>query len=101
MNYKPEDVLFAGDIFKEYNEHLIRKYLDLFTLDNLNIYFDSNSFATECELTEKWYGTKYHKEKIDITDEEINSYICERFLDYDQRINLFKKILKFFQLLKK
>ena len=101
MNYKPEDVLFAGDIFKEYNEHLIRKYLDLFTLDNLNIYFASNSFVTECELTEKWYGIKYHKEKIDITDEEINSYICERFLDYDQRINLFKKILKFFQLLKK
>ena len=82
MDYKPEDILFAGYIFKEFNEPLIRKYLDLLTLDNLNIYFLSNSFETECELTEKWYGTKYHKEKIDITEKEIDSYTCEHYLDY-------------------
>ena len=82
MDYKPEDILFAGNIFKEFNEPLIRKYLDLFTLDNLNIYFLSNSFETECELTEKWYGTKYHKESIDITEKEIDSYTCEHYLDY-------------------
>ena len=82
MNYKPEDVLFAGSIFKEYNEPLIRKYLDLLTLDNFNIYFASNSFEKECNLTEKWYGTKYCKEKINITEEEINSYKCEHIFDY-------------------
>ena len=82
MNYKPEDVLFAGVIFKEYNEKLIRKYLDLLTLDNLNVYFISNSFEKECNLTEKWYGTKYCKEKLNITEEEIISYKCEHFLDY-------------------
>ena len=82
MNYKPEDILFAGKIFKEYDENLIRKYLNLLTLDNLNIYFISNSFEKECELTEKWFGTKYHKEKLNITEEEINSYTCEHILDY-------------------
>ena len=82
MDYKPEDILFAGNIFKEFNEPLIRKYLDLFTLDNLNIYFPSNSFESECELTEKWYGTKYHKEKIDITEKEIDFYTCQHYLDY-------------------
>ena len=82
MDYKPEDILFVGYIFKEFNEPLIRKYLDLLTLDNLNIYYLSDSFETECELTEKWYGTKYHKEKIDITEKEIDSYTCEHYLDY-------------------
>ena len=82
MDYKPEDVLFAGNIFKEYNEPLIRKYLDLLTLDNLNIYFISNSFEKECNLTEKWYGSKYCKEKINITEEEINAYDCGHVLDY-------------------
>jgi insulysin len=82
MNYKPEDVLFAGNIFKEYNEPLIRKYLDLLTLDNLNIYFISNSFEKECNLTEKWFGAKYCKEKINITEEEINSYECGHIFDY-------------------
>ena len=82
MKYKPEDILFAGSVFKEYNEPLIRKYLDLLTLDNLNIYFLSNKFEKECNLTEQWYGTKYSKEKINITDEEINSYTCEHYLDY-------------------
>ena len=82
MNYKPEDVLFAGSIFKEYNEPLIRKYLDLLTLDNLNIFFLSKSFEKECNLTEKIYGTKYCKEKMNITEEEINSYSCNHNLDY-------------------
>ena len=82
MNCKPEDVLFAGSIFKEYNEPLIRKYLDLLTLDNLNIFFLSKSFEKECNLTEKIYGTKYCKEKMNITEEEINSYSCNHNLDY-------------------
>ena len=82
MNYKPIDVLTGGNIFKEYNEPLIRKYLDLLTLDNLNIYFISKSFEKECNITEKIYGIKYSKEKIDITEEEINSYTCKHVLDY-------------------
>ena len=94
MKYKPEDILFAGSVFKEYNEPLIRKYLDLLTLDNLNIYFFSNSFEKECNLTEQWYGTKYSKEKINITDEEINSYTCEHYLDYPPQNKFIPKNLE-------
>ena len=88
INYKPEDVLVGGNLIKEFNEELIRKNLDAMTLDNLNIYFISKSFENECELTEPIYGIKYHKEKIDITEEEINSYTCPHPLDYPPK-NIF------------
>ena len=82
MLYKPEDVFTGDTLFKEYNEELIKKYLNLLNLDNLNIYFESQSLEEECDLTEKWYGTKYSKEKITITKEEINSYKCDYNFDY-------------------
>ena len=82
MDYKPEDVLTGGNLIKEFNESLIRKYLDLLTLDNLNIFFITKSFENECNMTEELYGTKYNKQKIDITEEDINSYICSHCLDY-------------------
>lgn len=63
MLYKPEDVFTGSTLYKEYNEELIRKYLDLLTLDNLNIFFKSKSVEKECNLTEPIYGTKYAKEK--------------------------------------
>ena len=96
INYKPEDALFAGSLFKEYNEPLIRKYLDLLKLDNLNIIFLSKSFEKECNLTEKIYGTKYYKEKMNITDEEINSYICNHNLDYPPENKFIPKDLSIF-----
>ena len=54
----------------------------MLTLDNLNIYFISNIFEKECNLTEPHYGTKYCKEKINITEEEINSYKNKHIFDY-------------------
>ena len=81
MEYKPEDVI-AGPCFNEYDEELIKKYLDMLQLDNLNIYFFSNIFEKECNLTEKYYGTKYSKEDINITEDEINSYKCDHVFDY-------------------
>ena len=82
MDYAPEDVIAGNILFGEFNEDLIKKYLDMLTLDNLNIYFDSKIFEKECNLTEEYYGTKYCKEKIDITEEEINSYTCDHIFDY-------------------
>ena len=81
MEYKPEDVI-AGPCFNEYDEELIKKYLDMLQLDNLNIYFFSNIFEKECNLTEKYYGTKYCKEDINITEDEINAYKCDHVFDY-------------------
>ena len=82
IDYKPEDVIAGNILYGEYNEPLIKKYLDMLTLDNLNIYFISNIFEKECNLTEPYYGTKYCKEKINITEEEINSYKHEHIFDY-------------------
>ena len=82
MDYKPEDVIAGPYLYGEFNESLIKKYLDMMTLDNLNIMFISNSIAKDCNLTEEIYGTKYSKEKFDITEEEINSYKCDHIFDY-------------------
>ena len=59
LYYKPEDVFIGKYLYKEYNKELIRKYLDMFNLNNLVINFVSKSFEKECTLTEEIYGTKY------------------------------------------
>ena len=82
MLYKPEDIFIGESLYKEYDEKLIRKYLDLLNIENLNIIFMSKSFEKECNLTEKWYGTKYAKEKLEISNEEVDSYKCEHIFDY-------------------
>jgi len=82
MHYDIEDIISGPNLFREFNEPLIRKYLDMLTLDNLNIYFRSNIFEKECNLVEEYYGTKYSKEKLNITEDEINSYKCEHIFDY-------------------
>ena len=82
MDFAPEDVLAGSSLFGEFKESLLKKYLDMLTLDNLNIYFVSKKFEKECTLTEEIYGTKYCKEKFNITEEEINSYKCEHIFDY-------------------
>ena len=82
MSYKPEDVFTGKTLYKEYNEEIIRKYLDLLNLDHLNIFFKSKSVEKECNLTEPIYGTKYTKEKITITNEEIDAYKCDHIFDY-------------------
>ena len=80
--YKPEDIFIGETLYKEYNEELIKKYLDLLNMNNLNIYYISKSLEKECNLTEKWYGTKYSKEKMKITKEEVDSYKSEYIFDY-------------------
>ena len=87
MDYPPEKVYSGGVLFGEYNESVIKKYLNMMTLDNLNIYIRSKSFEKECTLTEQYCGTKYCKEKFNITDEDINSYKCEHIFDYPPENN--------------
>ena len=96
ITYKPEDIFTGKSLYKEYNEQLIRKYLDLLTLENLNISFISKSLKNECNLTEKIYGTKYTKEKLKITQEEIDSYKCEHIFDYPPENKFCPKNLEIF-----
>ena len=72
--YKPEDVFTGKFLMKEYNEELLKKYLDMFNLDNLVISLISKKIEKECTLTEKWYGTKFSKEKLNIKQEEIEAF---------------------------
>jgi secreted Zn-dependent insulinase-like peptidase len=81
MDFDPKDAIVAT-YYSEINEDLIKKYLNMLQLDNLNIYFLTNLFEKECTLTEKYFGTKYTKEKITITEDEINAYKCEHIFDY-------------------
>ena len=87
MDYPAEDIIAGGLIFGEFKESLLKKYLDLLTLDNLNIYFVSKTFEKDCNLTENYYGSKYYKEKLTITEDEINSYNCKDIFDYPPENN--------------
>ena len=91
MEYAPEDTIAGPILFGELNEPLLKKYLDLLTLDNLNIHFISKSFENECNLTEPIYGTKYCKEKLNITEDDINSYNCKDIFDYPPENNFIPK----------
>ena len=87
LDYPIEKVISNTKILEECNESIIKKYFDMMTLDNLNIFLMSKSFEKECTLTEPYYGTKYCKEKLNITEEDINSYKCEHNLDYPPENN--------------
>jgi insulysin len=64
VDYAPEDILTGAYIYEAYNEELINKYLQSLKIDNLNVYLISKEVEKDTNLTEKWYGTKYNKEKF-------------------------------------
>ena len=83
MKYKPEEVFTGKALFKEYNKDLLKQYLDMLNLNNLIIYFFSKSFEKECNLTEKYFGTKYSKENLNIKKEDIDSFVYDKYIfDY-------------------
>ena len=97
--YNPKDVFTGGTLLKEYNEKLLKKYLNMFNYNNMNIAFVSKSFEKECNLIEKYYGTKYSKEKLKINEEEINSYKCNHILDYPPENKFYPNNLDIFPVL--
>ena len=97
LYYKPEDVFTGNYLFKEYNKDLIRQYLDMFNLDNIIICFVSKSFENECNLTEKFYGTKYSKEKLTIKKEDIDNFKYDKHVfDYPPENKFFPKNMEIF-----
>ena len=83
MLYKPEDVFTGKELFKEYNEKLLKEYLEMFNLNNLNIYLLSKTLEKDCNLTEKFYGTQYSKEKLKIKQEDIDNFIYDDKFIFD------------------
>ena len=88
FDYNNEDILTGNYLIEEYNEDVIKKYLMGLKQENCNIYLFSKEFEKDCNLTEKWYGTKYTKEKFNFSQEEIDNVICNYPLDYPPE-NLF------------
>ena len=80
-DYEDDDILTGKHLVEEYDEELIKKFLDLLNEKNLNIYFSSKQFENECNLIEEWYETKYSKEKFDFT-EKVNNYSFKTLHDY-------------------
>jgi insulysin len=76
--YDTEDILTGPYLLEIYDPDAIKKYLDMLTTKNLNIYLTSKNLekteGLETWLTERWYGTKYKKDKFvfDGIFEEIN-----------------------------
>ena len=87
-NYENEDVLTGSYLIKEFDEELIKKYLNLLNIENCNIYIFSKIYENECNLIEKWYETKYNKEKFTFSLNDIINYKCNHKLDYPPK-NLF------------
>lgn len=60
----PEYILNGDYVFENYDENLIKKTLDQFDISKMNIYLTSRSYEEKCDLTEKWYCTKYTKQPL-------------------------------------
>ena len=60
-----QNLLTAKYLLKEYDEVYIKELISLLGIDNLNIYFLSQDFEGKTTEEEKWYGTKFSKEKFD------------------------------------
>ena len=97
MYYKPEDVFTGEELYKEFDENLMREYLNMFNLNNLNICFLSQKFEKECTNIEKYYGIKYFKEKLNIKKEEIDKYnYTGGIFDYPPENNFVPKNLNIY-----
>ena len=88
FSYENEDILTGKDLIEEYNEEITEKYLKNLKQENCLIFLCSKEIEKDCNLTEKWYGTKYTKEKFYFTEEEIDNVECKHPLDYPPE-NLF------------
>ncbi len=88
QKYKVEDILTGPELIEEFNEELIRSYLDDLQIDNLNVYISSKKLKKKCNLKEKWYHTRFAKKKFppEVYDYfencDIADNVCEHNLDY-------------------
>jgi len=88
-NYEMEDILTGPYLIETLNEELYIKVRDSLSMDRANIYMISKEFPDKDSfLTERWYGTRYKKERIsqELIDFyqncNLNDNICDSPLDY-------------------
>lgn len=63
--YPPEEYLSGSYLYKEYDPEKINTVLDALTPENGIVVVAGKFVAEKTTMTEKWYKTKYHLEKID------------------------------------
>ena len=101
-NYPEEDILTSSYLFDKYDEPLLRKYLDSFTIDNLNIALVTKNpeLTKDLDLTEKWYGTRFSKRDIPIEIKQkienfkVGDTICNHPLGYPDENKFLPKNLE-------
>lgn len=70
QEYPMNDVLCAEHVFTEWRPDLIEEIMEYLTPENIRIHVVAKAYESIAIETEKWYGTKYKKEKVskDIMD---------------------------------
>lgn len=64
QDYPMEEVLTIEQLFPEWKPDLINWVMDHLTPQNVRIHVVGKSYENIADETEKWYGTKFKKEKI-------------------------------------
>ena len=63
--YPVEDAIYGPYSMEDYKPDLITNSLERLNPSNMRIDFVSKKVEEKADKTEKWYGTRYHQEKID------------------------------------
>ncbi|XP_012541828.2 insulin-degrading enzyme isoform X2 [Monomorium pharaonis] len=64
QEYPMKEVLCAERVFTEWRPDLIKKIMEYLTPQNVRIHVAAKVYENIANETEKWYGTKYKREKI-------------------------------------
>lgn len=94
QSYLPRDILTGPELMEEFDEAIIKKFLDDLEIENLNVYVSSKKVKNKCKLKEKWYHTKFSKMKFSkeiykfYEECDITQNICDYNLNYPPK-NIF------------
>ncbi|KAL0124001.1 hypothetical protein PUN28_006072 [Cardiocondyla obscurior] len=64
QEFPMNDVLCAEQVFTEWRPDLIKEIMEYLTPENIRIHVVAKVYESIANETEKWYGTRYKKEKI-------------------------------------
>eukprot|EP01006_Ploeotia_vitrea_P044505 TRINITY_DN66835_c8_g9_i1.p1 TRINITY_DN66835_c8_g9~~TRINITY_DN66835_c8_g9_i1.p1 ORF type:complete len:1085 (-),score=521.06 TRINITY_DN66835_c8_g9_i1:2330-5323(-) len=65
QKYAPEDALSGPWLFAEFDEGLVRQYLNLMRPENMGVHVISQTFDGQTDQNERWYGTAYRTYPLD------------------------------------
>ncbi|XP_077297857.1 insulin-degrading enzyme-like isoform X2 [Arctopsyche grandis] len=64
QDYPMEHIMSAHFNLTDWKPELIQEFLSMLTPERIRIAIIGKAFESTCDQSEKWYGTKYHLEKI-------------------------------------